>query len=256
MPEFTNQTIILKNAPTGTVNPELGSPTSTFELQTTKFTTENLPPTSIAIKSLYFSNDPSQRSWIQKNQDLKRLYIDHPIQETQPMLSSSLVEIIALGSTLLQESNFKVGQVYSGLTPWCKYAIVEPKDLYFPIDPHGAFPLYYHLSLFGITTMTAWAGLSQVFQVGSQDTVVVSAASGATGNMAIQLAKKVYGAKRVIGITSSARQVEFVEKIGADVGLNYHDEKFAQLLDDAVGEQGTSFYFDCVGGWILDSVLL
>ncbi|GME97640.1 unnamed protein product [Ambrosiozyma monospora] len=73
--------------------------------------------------------------------------------------------------------------------------------------------------------------------------------------MAIQLAKKVYGAKRVIGITSSARQVEFVEKIGADVGLNYHDEKFAQLLDDAVGEQGTSFYFDCVGGWILDSVL-
>ncbi|GMG40703.1 unnamed protein product [Ambrosiozyma monospora] len=255
MPEFSNQTIILKNAPSGEVNPELGLTTSTFELQDSQFSTDNLKPTEIAIKSLYFSNDPSQRSWIQKNQDLKRLYIDHPIKETQPMLSNSLSEIIALGSDLVQDGKFKVGQVYTGLTSWSKYSIVEPKDLFFPVDTNGPFPLYYHLSLFGITTMAAWAGVSQVFQVGPEDTVVVSAASGATGNMAVQLAKKVYGAKKVIGITSSEDQAKFVESIGADVGLNYHDEDFENQLDEAVGAKGTTFYFDCVGGWMLDLVL-
>ncbi|GMF03890.1 unnamed protein product [Ambrosiozyma monospora] len=119
--------------------------------------------------------------------------------------------------------------------------------------------------------MTAWAGLTQVFHdgagagtgtggvggatIGPDDTVVVSAASGATGNMAVQLAKKVYGAKRVIGITSSLAKAQFVKSIGADVGLNYHDSNFTQLLNDAVGSQGTTFYFDCVGGWLLDCVL-
>lgn len=58
-----------------------------------------------------------------------------------------------------------------------------------------------------MTTMTAYCGLTEVGLVKKEDTVVISGAAGATGGAAVQIAKKIFGCKRVIGIAGGPEKV-------------------------------------------------
>lgn len=63
------------------------------------------------------------------------------------------------------------------------------------------------LSALGMVTMTAWCGLHKVAETKKEDTVVISGAAGATGSAAVQIAKKLIGCKRVIGIAGGPDKV-------------------------------------------------
>lgn len=67
------------------------------------------------------------------------------------------------------------------------------------------------LSALGMTTMTAYCGLTEVGLVKPDDTVVISGAAGATGGAAVQIAKKIFGCKRVIGIAGGPEKVSILE---------------------------------------------
>ncbi|GME80242.1 unnamed protein product [Ambrosiozyma monospora] len=249
--EYDNTTIILSNPPTKEVDFDYESKTSTFKVSKSKFSTANLKPTDIAIKTLYLSNDPTQRGWIQKNQNPATSYVK-PVLENDPVSSLGLAEIIAVGSEI---TNYKVGDVINGFLSWTQYGIINEKQIFNKIDLSKKLPLYYYLTVFGMTSLTAWSGLTQVGQIKKGDVVIVSAASGATGSVVVQLAKKVYGASKVIGISSSLEKIKFVESLGADVCLNYKDSDFFEKLQKEVGSDGVSLYWDNVGGEILDHVL-
>jgi NADPH-dependent curcumin reductase CurA len=74
-----------------------------------------------------------------------------------------------------------------------------------------------------------------------------------TGSAAIQIAKKIIGAKRVIGIAGGPAKCAWVEKIGADICLDYRAPDFHQQLIEAT-DGFVDIYLDHVGGdrmWLL-----
>ena len=113
------------------------------------------------------------------------------------------------------------------------------------------------LHVLGISGITAWIGLFASPPQGPQrgETVVVSAAAGAVGCIAAQMAK-LTGA-RVIGIAGGKVKKEFLlETLGLDGAIDYKDgeKSLGQQLDEEC-PNGVDFFFDNVGGKTLDAVL-
>lgn len=78
----------------------------------------------------------------------------------------------------------------------------------------------HYLGALGLTGLTAYFGLTEVVNTTKDDIVVVSGAAGATGMMAVQIAKHIIGCKKVIGMAGSDEKCKWVESLGADLCLN------------------------------------
>ena len=112
-----------------------------------------------------------------------------------------------------------------------------------------------YLGLLSVTTgLTALFGVRDVGEIGEGDVVVVSAAAGAVGSVAGQMAKAL-GAAQVIGIAGGpAKCGIIVDELGFDAAIDYKSENVHQRLGE-IAPEGISVFFDNVGGEILDDVL-
>lgn len=217
------------------------------ENATFKLVTKPLRPIEngeILIKTLFLSNDPTQRAWIQKGLKADRMYVD-PVREGNVMRSSGLGKVVE--SKL---AKYPEGTIVSCSLKWSDYAIVKEQDVFYPIVDTSV-PLTLYLDLLGITGLTAYFGLTDVANLKASDVILVSAASGATGSTVVQIAKNVIGCKRVIGISGGPEKCKYVESIGADACVDYRDKDFARNLYKAAGGK-VDVFFDGVGGKILD----
>lgn len=105
----------------------------------------------------------------------------------------------------------------------------------------------------GSTGVTAWIGMRHVACPKPGDTFVVSAAAGAVGSIAGQIAKK-EGA-RVIGIAGGDRKTAYlVDQLGFDAAIDYKNEDVNARLK-SLAPDGVNVFFDNVGGAVLDAVL-
>ena len=121
------------------------------------------------------------------------------------------------------------------------------------IDPKVA-PIERYLGALGMTGFTAYFGLLEVGQPIPGETVVVSAAAGAVGSIAGQVAA--LKGCRVIGIAGGAvKCAHVVSDLGFDACLDHEDAQLDAHLQ-AAAPKGVDIYFDNVGGKVLDSVLL
>src|ERR1700681_2975451 len=101
---------------------------------------------------------------------------------------------------------------------WREHAVVPAKSARV-IDTSGV-PAETYLGALGTTGFTAWVGLRVVADVQAGETIFVSAAAGAVGSMAVQLAKR-WGL-HVVGSASSAEKARVVrEEFGADAAFDY-----------------------------------
>lgn len=240
--------IVLKNAPIKEVNIKWGESDSTFEIETVKYDPLTLKDGDVVIKVLYFSNDPTQRPAIQKGSDPKRTYAP-PILEGEANRSLGVGEIVESRS-----SKYAKGDVVSGVLYWGDYVIVPDTKIFTKIDVNAGLPLPAYLANVGLTGLTAYFGLKEVGKFEKGQSVVVSAASGATGSMVVQLAK-ILGAGKIIGITGSDEKGKWVQSLGADFTVNYNDEDWKKKLSDYIGDDFADIYFDNVGGEILSFML-
>ncbi|HEV7920932.1 MAG TPA: NADP-dependent oxidoreductase, partial [Thermoanaerobaculia bacterium] len=120
------------------------------------------------------------------------------------------------------------------------------------IDPNQA-PLSWHLGVLGMPGLTAYVGLLDVGQPKAGETVVVSAAAGAVGSIAGQIAKLL--GCRVLGIAGSVEKCAYVMgDLGFDDCINYREEDLGPALDKAC-PNGIDVYFDNVGGDVLEAVM-
>jgi NADPH-dependent curcumin reductase CurA len=236
---------IVSNPPSA--DPVFDGPESTFSLETT---TLPVPGSDQAlVKTHYFSNDPAQRGWIQKDMDPERLYTA-PVNKGEVMRAFAIAEVV--------ESNvdsLKKGQLVMGSLGWTEYAVVNAKEVR-PIQADenaGIRPTHFIGSLGG-PGLTAYYGLIDVVRTTKDDTVVVSGAAGATGSMVVQIAKHLIGCKRVIGIAGGEKKCRWVESLGADVCIDYKSASFQDDLKKAT-DGFVEVYFDNVGGEILDLML-
>jgi NADPH2:quinone reductase len=101
---------------------------------------------------------------------------------------------------------------------------------------------------------TAWHLLKTMGQLEKSQSVVVHAAAGGVGTIAIQLAK-LWGAK-VIAVTSSDAKAELAKKLGADHVVDAASEDLSKALRDANGGRGVNLILEMVGGKTFDQSLL
>lgn len=163
------------------------------------------------------------------------------------------VTALGVGKVLASaHPDFTVDEWVAGPTLAQTHALM-PGAMFQKIDPGNASPSLF-LGLLGMTTgLTAYAGMCHLGKVAAGETVVVSAAGGAVGSVACQLAKQ--SGARVIGVAGGAAKCQYLlDDVGCDVAIDYKNEDVAAALD-AAAPDGINVFFDNVGGELLDTVL-
>lgn len=165
--------------------------------------------------------------------------------------------IPALGVGRVLESRFEgldVGDHVFG--PLCSQTFAAmPGAMLRKIDV-SRVPATAWLGALGLTTgLTAYVGMTRVARVKAGDIVVVSAAAGAVGSMAGQIAR-LLGASTVIGIAGGPAKCQLlVDTLGYDAAIDYRNDDVESRLRE-LAPQGIDVFFDNVGGDVLDAVLL
>ena len=150
------------------------------------------------------------------------------------------------------DDGFEVGDAVTGVLGAQTHALVKATDCQ-KIDDKK-LPITAWLGLLAVTTgLTAYFGIRDIGQIKPGETVVVSAAAGAVGSVAAQIAKLDGG--RVIGIAGGPAKCKFlVDELGLDAAVDYKAGDVEGQLK-AAAPDGVDVFFDNVGGEILDAVL-
>jgi NADPH-dependent curcumin reductase CurA len=228
-----NRQVRLARRPTGLVEPE------DFEL-----VTEPLPELAdgeALMRVIYLGMDATVRTWLNKGEG----YLP-AVEVGEVVRCSGIGRVVATRCDAYQ-----IGDVGYGLPGWQDYAII--RDDLFTTKIEDVGDLASMMSVFGATGAAAYFGLLDVGRIAEGETVVVSAAGGATGSIAGQIAK-IKGC-RVVGIAGSDEKCAWVvDELGFDGCINHRTadlgRELAELCPDRV-----DVYFDNVGGPILDAVL-
>ncbi|GAA5004735.1 NADP-dependent oxidoreductase [Actinopolymorpha pittospori] len=187
----------------------------------------------------WMSLDVATRGWMN---DTRSYVAPAPLGEAMRALGAGTV-------SASEHPDFAVGDRVCGSLGWQEDAVVDGATL--RRVPDGV-PLEASLNILGIAGQTAWVGLHDIGQPRKGETVVVTAAAGGVGSIAVQLA--VAAGARVIGVAGTAAKCEWVCEIGAEDCINYREEDVsaacARLCPD-----GVDVIFDNVGGATLDAIL-
>ncbi|KAH6625763.1 hypothetical protein C7974DRAFT_396659 [Boeremia exigua] len=245
MPGQQAQQWVLSNPPTA--DPVLEGDNATFKLA--NVTLPEVGAGEVLVKTLYLSNDPAQRGWIQKGMDPERLYVP-PVKQGETMRSFGIGEVVESNADSL-----KKGTLISGSLGWTDYAIVKANEVRaVAADEKAGIRVTNYLGSLGFTGLTAYYGITDIGRATKDDVVVVSGAAGATGSMVVQIAKNLIGCKKVVGIAGGEKKCRWVESLGADICVDYKSATFKEDLKKAT-EEYVDVYFDNVGGEILDLML-
>ena len=196
----------------------------------------------IAIKNAMLSMDAGTRMWLTDRTD----GYQPPLELGTPMTGLVLGEV-----SQSRHPDFAEGDLVRAFGVWGDVSTVDPVMAgAVKLDPS----INDRRAWFGPLGMNGWTALWGVQETGAAkpgETVLVSAAAGATGLLAVQIAK-LLGCK-AWGIAGGEKKSHFLKSIvGIDGAIDYKAGDIGEQLD-AIG--GIDVYFDNVGGPILDSVL-
>lgn len=189
----------------------------------------------VLVRNTWMSVDPYMRD----RMDDTESYLP-PFQLGAPMDGSAVGEVVASRSAAVP-----VGATVVHFLGWREYAVLDAGAA--TVVDTGLAPAEAYLGPLGTTGLTAYAALTEVAPVREGDVVFVSAAAGAVGSVAGQLARKL-GASRVIGSAGGAVKAgKLLADFGFDAAIDYRARSVAaQLAEAAPG--GIDVYVDHVGG--------
>ena len=236
-----NQQILLDNRPQGEAS------TSNFRLIETD--TPALADGQVLVRHHFLSLDPYMRG---RMNDAKSYAQPQPLG--QVMQGGTAGEVVES-----RHAKFAVGDRVVGFGGWQQFSVVDGNQpgVLRKVDTTHV-PLSHYLGAVGMPGVTAWYGLQQIIAPQPGNTVVVSAASGAVGSAVGALARA--RGCRVVGIAGGAEKCRYVrEDLGFDACIDYrvHGDlgAMAAALKEACPD-GIDGYFENVGGYIFDAVLL
>ena len=232
-----NRQVVLKNHPTGVPLPD------DFEL--TESSAAKPGEGQMLVRNLFFSLEAAIRGWL----DGKANYFE-PIPLGGAIRGPSVARVIE--SHL---AGFEAGDLIFGLHHWEDYSLSDADTILLSkLSPEPDIPLSYYSGGLGGSGHTAYVGLHEIGKIQAGETVLISAAAGATGSMATQIAK-LRGCK-VVGVVGGDEKAALItQTLGADAAVNY---KTCGNLTAAITEacpEGVDVYFDNVGGKTLDAAL-
>ena len=194
----------------------------------------------VLVKILYISLDPAMRGWMNEGKS----YVP-PVGIGEVMRAGAVGRVMTSN-----DPGIAVGDHVVGVLGVQEYAVAKAKQLT-KVDPR-LVPLPVYLGTLRMPGMTAYFGLLEVGKPKAGDTVVVSGAAGAVGQVVGQIAK-IKGC-RVVGIAGGKDKCDYLRSIGFDATIDYKHEDVKAALKEYC-PKGVDVYFDNVGGEILDAVL-
>lgn len=198
-------------------------------------------PGEVLVETLTLSVDP----FVRELMDEVTTYAD-PIGIGQTIPGSCVGRIC-----LSEDPTLPPGALVLANYGWQEGAVVRGTDV-LSIDPE--VPSSAYLGATGMPGITAWIGMLKHLQPRYGQTVVVSAAAGAVGSIAGQIAK-LCGAK-VVGIAGGPEKCKHVvEDLGFDSCVDYKSPRFEGDLGEATGG-GVDCFFEMAGGPVTDAVLV
>ncbi len=187
----------------------------------------------VLVRLLWLSVDPYMRGRMSG----LRTYVA-PFQLDEPIAGAGVAQVLESMDPAVVPGDFVLGNFR-----WRQFDVTSAAHLK-RIDPDQA-PLSAHLGVLGMPGFTAFVGLKRIGDLKPSDTVYISAAAGAVGSFAGQIAK-ILGAK-VIGSASSHEKVRSVVDKGFDAAFSYRERSVSNALKELAPE-GVDLYFDNVGG--------
>ncbi|HEU0019398.1 MAG TPA: NADP-dependent oxidoreductase [Thermoleophilaceae bacterium] len=196
-------------------------------------------PGEMLVRNSYLSVDPYMRG---RMRDVKS-YLP-PFQVGDVLEGGAVGQVVASNGGQLEE-----GAWVQHLAGWREHSVIDGG---YPVDPSIA-PISTSLGVLGMPGLTAYAGLTDVAPVEEGETVFVSAAAGAVGSAAGQIAR--LRGCRTIGSAGSPEKVAWLtDELGFDAAFNYKETPVADALREHA-PKGIDVYFDNVGGDHLSAAL-
>ena len=201
-------------------------------------------PGEMLVKMRVCSLDPAIRGFL----DDRPSYLP-PVAIGAPVNGMSLGEVIES-----HNPDWPVGSLLRTFATWSDHYVVRADALGLErVNAAAGVPLEHYMGALGPVGLTAWVGLFEIGKAKAGETVLVSAAAGATGSTVVQLAKA--AGCRVIGLAGSADKTRIVRDLGADAVIDYRATGDLAGAIRAAAPDGIDVYFDNVGGETLDAVL-
>jgi NADPH-dependent curcumin reductase CurA len=232
--QLTSREVRLKSRPTGLPQE------SDFEVVPVAVTQPD--DGEVVVRNLWMSVDPYRRGRMTD----RKSYVP-PFQIGKPLEGGAIGQIVESRSPGLA-----VGQFVISMLGWREIAVGKA-GAFQKIDP-SLGPVEAYLGVLGMPGLTAYTGLFEIAHLKDGEAVFVSAAAGAVGSVACQIAKA-HGCY-VVGSAGSEDNCRWLTDVaGVDREINY---KTGGSLDQAVGKafpKGIDVYFDNVGGTHLEAAL-
>lgn len=198
----------------------------------------------VLVESMFLSLDPTHLNWAKLDPALQYL----PVQAGDLMVGN--------GIGVVRQSRadaFKPGQVVTGLWRWARHCAVDARFLRAAL-PEAEMPYPEQMTILSHIGRAAAGGIFEVGKAQQGEAVLVSAAAGATGAIAAQLAKDI--GCRTIGIAGGAVKCRYlIEELGLDGAIDYKSENLGEALARHF-PNGINLFFDNVGGMTLETALL
>lgn len=212
---------------------------SLFRLETQ--TLPSLAEGEVRIRNHWLSVDPYMRGRMSG----VKTYIE-PFKLNEPLEGGAVGEVIAS-----RADGFREGDRVVHMGGWRDVAQVAAEGVI--ALPDIRVPPQAFLGVLGMPGMTAWIGLERVAELKAEETVLISAASGAVGSLAAQLAQ--HRGCRVIGSAGSKEKRQWLEDRGIGA-LDHHQSAEAIARDlERLAPQGVDVYYENVGGSMLEAAL-
>jgi NADPH-dependent curcumin reductase CurA len=230
----SNRRFVLRRRPTGRISAE------TFALVEAPI--PEIGPGEALVRTEYISVDPTNRAWIR----------DTPTY-LPPVAIGDVMRALGLGRVVASNHGaYREGQLVQGLVGWQEWAVASDAAPLLAVSEVPDVSPSTYLGALGMTGLTAWVGLTDIGRPQPGETVVVSAAAGAVGSVAGQIAK-IKGA-RVVGIAGGSQKCALLtERLGFDAAVDHRAADWRGQLASAT-RNGIDVDFENVGGEIMEAV--
>jgi len=195
----------------------------------------------VLLRTIYLSLDPYMRGRMSS----ARSYAA-PVKPGEPIVGGAVSEVLES-----RHDGLAPGDIVFAMTGWQTHSVIDGRQAR-KLDPAAA-PISYALGVLGMPGLTAYVGLLEHGRPKAGETVVVSAASGAVGQVVGQIAM-LKGA-RAVGIAGADDKCAYVaDELGFSAAVNYKAADFKEQLKAACPD-GVDVYFDNVGGPVADATV-
>jgi NADPH-dependent curcumin reductase CurA len=230
-----NRGVVLRRRPVGLLSHD--------DVELVELPEPEAPDGGFVVRVEWLGIDATVRSWLNAGEGY--------LPAVEP---GEVVRCSGTGTVVASRNErFPEGSVVTALTGWQELVALEDNGLATNVGMAADVDQPAYLAVYGATGLTAYVGMLDVGEIRAGETVVVSAAAGATGSIAAQIAK-LHGC-RVVGIAGTPEKCRWlVDDLGLDGAVDHRNDDVHARLRELCPKR-IDVFFDNTGGPILDAAL-